>query len=566
MIARPNPCDRHQLQRMLEDQLGIDEQFALTQHLDRCPHCQHDLEEMTAAPTWWEETKETLSDVTQFPDSSPTIVPHEKGTPVAKDVVIRDDLTESPLSFTSSGRATPASAEGHWVLDLLEPCESEEGVLGQLDGIPVVDVIGQGGMGVVLKARDPELQRFLAVKLLSPMLSHVGTARQRFLREAQAAAAVVHPNIVPIYAVSAERKLPYLVMPYVGGGNLQQWLDNQGALSLDRTLSIGLQIAEGLAAAHAQGIVHRDVKPANLLLDEGGFRVMLTDFGLARVLDDATLTASGMVAGTPQFMSPEQALGQVADLRSDIYSLGAVLYVMATGHAPVRGSSPLEILRKISEELPRPVFELNETLPDWFQSLVSTLMAPRLQDRLESAEMAADLIRGCLAHVRDPHKSALPESIRPSAPTRHTVRLGSKRIKGLLFIAITVLFAIPIYQMSPFTSTNSANEGNGNASLSGPPTTGNPTEQIVSSAWSAPSEIDSSLAEPQIPEPEKNLDLPIPWQDTDVDLQLQASESMLWQLRMELGASLDPRGTEQNANLDWNPSGSSTFTPPTFGK
>src|SRR6516162_2388202 len=185
-------------------------------------------------------------------------------------------------------------------------------------------------MGVVLKAFDPSLHRVVAIKVLAPQLATSGVARQRFLREAKAAAAVSHDHLVTIHAVDEANGLPYLVMQYIAGPSLQQRIDKEGALEVAEILRIGMQTAEGLAAAHGHGMVHRDVKPANILLEEGVSRVKLTDFGLARAIDDASLTQSGVVAGTPLYMSPEQAAGEPIDHRSDLFSLGSVLYVLCT--------------------------------------------------------------------------------------------------------------------------------------------------------------------------------------------------------------------------------------------
>ena len=151
-------------------------------------------------------------------------------------------------------------------------------------------------MGVVLKASDQSLDRTVAIKVLAPHLASSGAARKRFAREAKAAAAVLHPNVIAIHSVSNDEALPYLVMPYVRGTSLQKRLDRDGPLSLQEILRIGAQIAAGLAAAHAQGLVHRDIKPANILLEHGIERVTITDFGLARAADDATITHSGMRA------------------------------------------------------------------------------------------------------------------------------------------------------------------------------------------------------------------------------------------------------------------------------
>lgn len=412
MIARQPACDVEQLSEMLGDRLDVRQQALVTRHLDECTYCQQQLERLAADDTWWLDAQQTLLDL--------------QAEPAECRATLRGDSSPTTLSPNGQSVSRAESAETadlapyqHWVLGLLQPTDDAK-LLGLIDGLAVEAVIGQGGMGVVLRARDPNLQRYLAIKLLSPMLAGTGAARQRFFREARAAAAVVHPNIVPIYAVSAERSLPYLVMPLVAGGNLQHAIDQDGPLPLERSLSIGLQVAEGLAAAHRQGIVHRDIKPANLLLDEGGFRILITDFGLARALDDATLTASGLLAGTPQYMSPEQARGAELDHRTDIYSLGAVLYAMATGRPPVRGASTLEILRRISEESPRSIVELNPSYPLWYQGLVQLLMATKSSERIQSAEQVAELLRGALAHARAPLHVPLPTALQSNTGRRQT--------------------------------------------------------------------------------------------------------------------------------------------------
>src|SRR5262249_39821769 len=161
------------------------------------------------------------------------------------------------------------------------------------------------------------------------------------------------------------------VMQFIDGPTLQQKLDRSGQLPLQEVLRIGLQIAEGLAAAHRHGLVHRDVKPANILLENGIERVKLTDFGLARAGDDASLTPSGLVAGTPMYMSPEQAQGEPVAFRSDLFSLGSVLYAMCTGRPPFRAPSAVAVLKRVCEETPRPIREINPELPPWLEELVA---------------------------------------------------------------------------------------------------------------------------------------------------------------------------------------------------
>ena len=195
------------------------------------------------------------------------------------------------------------------MLGVLAPTDDPR-MMGRLGVYEVSGVIGSGGMGVVLKGHDRALERTVAIKVLAPHLASSGAARKRFAREAKAAAAVLHPNVMAIHGVANDAELPYLVMPYMRGQSLQNRLDAQGPMQTVEILRVGGQIAAGLAAAHAQGLVHRDIKPANIMLAQGLERVAITDFGLARAVDDATMTRSGVVAGTPQYMSPEQARGE----------------------------------------------------------------------------------------------------------------------------------------------------------------------------------------------------------------------------------------------------------------
>src|SRR5262245_16346083 len=206
-----------------------------------------------------------------------------------------------------SGRNRPATSPDAILVDFLTPADDPQ-ALGRLGPYTVTEIIGRGGMGVVLKAHDPKLNRVVAIKVLAPELAANPTARKRFLREAQAAAAVVHQHVVTIHAVDDDR-LPYLVMECIEGQSLQERLNRSGPLELKEILRTGQQIAAGLAAAHTHGLMHRDVKPANILLENGVQRVRITDFGLARAVDDVGMTKPGEVAGTPQYMSPEQAQG-----------------------------------------------------------------------------------------------------------------------------------------------------------------------------------------------------------------------------------------------------------------
>ncbi len=200
-----------------------------------------------------------------------------------------------------------------------------------------------------------------------------------------------------IHSVNEWKGLPYLVMEFIPGVSLQERIDRTAPLDLNSILRIGMQTAAGLAAAHAQGLVHRDIKPSNILLENCVERVKITDFGLARAVDDASLTQSGVVAGTPLFMAPEQARSETIDHRADLFSLGAVLYAMCTGRSPFRAPTTLAVLRRVCDETPRPVREVNRDIPDWLAAIIDRLLAKEPARRYQDASEVAELLGRHLA-------------------------------------------------------------------------------------------------------------------------------------------------------------------------
>jgi serine/threonine protein kinase len=222
---------------------------------------------------------------------------------------------------------------------------------------------------------------------------------------------VVDDHVVPIHNVETDGEHPFLVMKFIAGGSLQQRIDREGPLEVCEVLRIGMQTAKGLAAAHAQGLIHRDVKPSNILLDEGVDRALLTDFGLARATNDASLTRSGFHPGTPHYMSPEQVRGEAIDARSDLFGLGCVLYAMCTGHPPFRSETSYAVLRRITDDAPRPIRESNSSTPVWLERIVMRLLAKSPEDRYVSAIEAHRLLERCLAHVQQPTTVELPSEL-----------------------------------------------------------------------------------------------------------------------------------------------------------
>ncbi|QEG41713.1 protein kinase domain-containing protein [Roseimaritima ulvae] len=384
-----------EIPRLLAGDLPADEITAAEDHIADCESCRSAIESMIADSRWWDDARQSLA---QKPTGD---FDHSQNEP--------------------SGDANePDPTASEQLLDLLGPTD-DPAMLGRIGTYEIVGVLGRGGMGAVFKGYDGALNRFVAIKMLLPHLAVSGAARKRFEREAQAAAAVVDDHVMAIHGVSEWKSVPYFVMPYARGVSLQKRLNDSGPLEVREVLRIGMQAAKGLAAAHAQGLVHRDVKPANIFLDEGVERVQLMDFGLARAVDDASLTRSGTLAGTPQYMSPEQARAETVDSRSDLFSLGSVLYAMCTGHAPFRAESSYSVLRLITDKEPRPIRELNPDIPDWLCAIVGKLMSKQACDRFESAEQVAELLEACLAHVQQPTTTPLPAGVQALAAQEQRV-------------------------------------------------------------------------------------------------------------------------------------------------
>jgi serine/threonine protein kinase len=299
-------------------------------------------------------------------------------------------------------------------LAFLQP-SSRPDSLGRIGHYEVLEILGKGGFGIVLRAFDETLQRVVALKVLAPALASTSPARKRFLREARSSAQVRHEHVVQVHAVG-EQPLPYLVMEFIPGETLQKRLDRIGPLETPEIVRIGRQIAEGLAAAHACDLIHRDIKPGNVMLEGGQLRVKITDFGLARAADDASLTQSGVLSGTPMYMAPEQAKGESIDYRADLFSLGSVMYVMATGRPPFRASTTFGVLKRVAEEKPRPIREVIPEIPTWLCDIIAKLHAKKPDERFQSAREVADILADCEAKLRGDARTKEFYRIPPSKP------------------------------------------------------------------------------------------------------------------------------------------------------
>lgn len=412
-----------------------DEFRQTSKHVETCTECQNRLQEL-AAPVGFESSVSSM-------------LGHG-------DVDSGLHLPQSAANATKEG----ASTDDAMKLDFLSPPSHPE-MLGRLGRYEIERVIGSGGMGIVLKAYDTELNRPVAVKVLARHLAYSGAAKARFAREAKAAAAVVHEHVVAIHNVEAEGDLPFLVMQFVSGESLQARVDRMGPLEGKEILRIGIQIAAGLAAAHEQGVIHRDIKPANILLEDRVERALITDFGLARTVDDASLTHTGVVAGTPHYMSPQQANGDATDHRTDLFSLGSVLYFMATGHPPFRAERAMGVLHRICHDRQRSVGEINCDIPVELSKIIDRLLEKKPQHRFFSAAEVHQVLCKLLA---DWQQGGLRRRQRTSRQWFKYVAVA-----GLAVVLGTIaIFQIPFRDTlrSPLLNGNSSEEmGKDNASL-----------------------------------------------------------------------------------------------------
>lgn len=298
----------------------------------------------------------------------------------------------------------------------------------------VQEEIARGGMGVLYKALDRTIDRIVAIKLVHAHLSGDPSFAQRFLREARAMGRLQHKNIVTIYAVEEERGTQFLVMEYCQGKNLRENIRQQTTLPARDVLNLAQQLASALAYAHTQGVIHRDLKPANVLVDQKG-TAKLTDFGIAAAMDEAALTSAGQVIGTPEYMSPEQARGGKIDGRSDLYSLGIVMYEMLTGQTPYAKSSGTSILGKLAYDREELALQFPAHLPSLIQGVVRDLLRRNPEERIADADTLASQLHELLYTLpKGPVTSAPDESERTqiSPPPRPHTEDYTRPFSGMM--------------------------------------------------------------------------------------------------------------------------------------
>ena len=294
--------------------------------------------------------------------------------------------------------------------------------------------IGRGGMGIVFLARDVTLDRLVAIKLLPPTLAAEPTLRDQFITEARTSAKLSHPHIVPIYAVEEIGDIVFFVMAFIDGQTLTQKIRSTGGLPPEEAVRILREVAWALVHAHAQGVVHRDVKPDNILLEEGSGRALVTDFGIAQVMGSAFDQAATDVIGTPDFMSPEQALGESVDARSDIYSLGIVAFLILSGRLPFDAPTPAELVAKQIQTPPPKLTSAAPGTPRKLARVVELCLKKEPDERIQTCEAVGDAL-----------SAALGTRSRPPVAVRLFVQQTKSRTeKRLVYPIIGLWFGAPI--------------------------------------------------------------------------------------------------------------------------
>lgn len=320
-------------------------------------------------------------------------------------------------------------------------------MINRLGRYEVLGELGQGAMGVVYKAEDPLIDRVVAIKTinLGLALDEKEEYENRFYQEAKAAGRLSHPNIVTIYDVGKSGDVAYIAMEFLQGRELRDIMNDDGTLPVDQVLDIVAQVASGLAYAHEHEIVHRDIKPSNIMVVRDG-HVKITDFGIARMASSAVHTQTGMVLGSPKYMSPEQVMGKPLDQRSDIFSLGVMLYEMLTGQAPFQGENVNAIMYQTLNAVPAPPHSVNPAVPEMLNFIVAKALAKSLDDRYHNAKDLAVDLRACRDTLPrsnsqiDLSKGGAGEKKLPDAISISGLRAGDEDAKAVVTTGLSPAF------------------------------------------------------------------------------------------------------------------------------
>ena len=421
-MSKPNQCpDVHTLRNFVTGRLRLERARDVVDHLVGCVHCRGVVDGLEAT--------------------------HRDPTRAGESAWTEPDLDPTASALLEADEVVPPDFDLEAIL--LPPTKPD--TIGRIGAYHVLGVLGHGGMGIVLKAEDEALHRLVAIKVLMPSrLTSLG-ARRRFEREARAAAAINHSNVVIIYGVGEQNGAPYLVMELISGQSLRQRIRSGPPLTRAELFRIAVQITEGLAAAHDHGVIHRDIKPANIMLERGVERVKITDFGLAlAALDASDVTSLNQVVGTPAYMSPEQVRGERADARSDLFGLGCVFYAMVAGASPFQGAHTLDVIRRVSDHQPPPLREICPNAGVAFSNIVEKLLSKNPANRYATAAEVASVLKEQLAllNLADSAEASktliIPGKKAPALPQRSWVSMLLLTAALFLIAAAVLLVRIAL--------------------------------------------------------------------------------------------------------------------------
>jgi hypothetical protein len=441
MTARHTCPSSADLEKLMVGQMSEPEVELLAEHLEHCPRCVETVRGLRLNDTLLDAARRCPESDDPGETAVEQLIQRLKGLQGQAHAPVQEPTlapgSHIPLPLPPPPRPAPAGLPAGKATEESEPfLGTAQGPdeIGRLGGYRVLKRLGAGGMGIVYQAEDARLQRTIALKVMKPDVARNPTARERFLREARAAARVKSDHVVHIYQVGEDGGVPFLAMEFLEGASLDDWLKKGGGPTPEQAVRIGREIALGLAEAHACGLIHRDVKPANVWLDsrQQG-RVKLLDFGLARGCADGDphLTDSGAIVGTPAYMSPEQGRGRPVDHRSDLFSLGVVLYRLTTGRLPFRGDNTMSLLASLAVDTPPPPREINPELPPGLAALIERLLAKDPEQRPATAREVAEAL-GAL----DLRQPSGPETAPGPAPRRPGRLLPWAVLAGALLVVL----------------------------------------------------------------------------------------------------------------------------------
>ena len=464
-MAEPIACPtRDELERMVLGQLADDAAARIEQHLERCPQCWSALDQCVASDEFLERAR--TSRPASCEPTKTLYVPIEwirsaLSTWVRSHDCTQPDKTVFPLPMAE-------------INDLLSPPQAADEI-GRIAEFRVLRVLGVGGMAVVFEAEDSRLKRWVALKLMLPAIASKPGATERFLREAQSAAALKHEHVVTIYQVGMHGETPFIALELLYGETLEDYLLRHDRISVRQVIRIGREIAMGLGAAHARGLLHRDIKPANIWLerqetpvqehlpanpDQGSHavgllepngplidrdsagRVKILDFGLAKAwTDESGISYPGLLIGTPAYMAPEQLAGTTVDPRTDLFSLGCVLYRMTSGRLPFGSGNVLSVVRALALEEPAPVRAFNPQVPQPLSDLIATLLSKSPDRRPASAQAVVGQLEAIEQQLRSQGIAEKPAPI--GLPTNSGDR-GAGRIRWGTGAVVAVVVLLPL--------------------------------------------------------------------------------------------------------------------------